>query len=446
MEMRKIIGNTRLVSGRVKPYVKNEPGQYADKQHEYFATPTEMFREEYLQYASDFVDAEMQMWPEGENEPQWVPVQLRFANVVRPTAAIQRNFDDYKQILPRDPRIGYIRPGTLVRSMGNVWLVVNPDNMSGGEGAAIVRRCNAVWNHLDYYGNIVSEPIVVENVRANASAPDSQIDQQISVGYYNVTCQYNDFTRQVNDNTRIVLGDAGNPYENAKAYRVTGFGNFFREFTMEAGSVRTLSFTIRVQTKNSDTDDLVNCVAEGKAFRWETLLTGPAQVGTGEEVQFFASSLRNGEAVNGTEEHPVSYIWTVEGAQGASISQDGVLTATEAGELTVTAILAQNPAQKSSMKVTVSGQENGVRFVSAVPTSLGALDSVVVQAEVFADGARTEDVVTWSWSGGEAGAFTVGAEGNEALVTCYGYSDTPLVLTASFGADSASVEIRLEGI
>lgn len=446
MEMRKIIGNTRLVSGKVRSYIKNEPVQYADKQHEYFATPTEIFREEYLQYASDFVDAEMQMWPEGEKDAVWVPVELRFANAVRPTAAIQRNFDDYKQILPRDPRIGYIRPGTLVRSMGNVWLVVNPDNMSGGEGATIVRRCNAVWNHLDYYGNIVSEPIVVENVRANASSPDSQIDQQIAMGYYNVTCQYNDFTRQVNDNTRIVLGDSGNPYENAKAYRVTGFGNFFREFTMEAGSVRTLSFTIRLQTKNSDTDDLVNCVADGKRFRWETLLTGPAQAGTGEEVQFFATSLRNGEAVYGTEEHPVSYIWTVEGTEGSSITQDGVLTATEAGDVTVTAYLAQNPAQRASMKVTVSGQENGVRFVSAVPPSLGALDSVVVQAAVFADGARTDDVVTWSWSGGEAGTFTVGAEGNEALVSCYGYADEPLVLTASFGTESASVEIRLEGI
>ena len=444
--MRKIIGNARLVSGAVKPYVKNEPAKYGDKRHEYFATPTEIFREEYLKYASDFVGAEMQMWPEGETEAVWAPVQLRFANVVRPTAAIQRNFDDYKQILPRNPRIGYIRPGTLVRSMGNVWLVVNPDNMSGGEGAAIVRRCNAVWNHLDWYGKIVSEPIVVENVRANASSPDSQIDQQISMGYYNVTCQYNDFTRQVNDNTRIVLGDAGNPYENAKAYRVTGFGNFFREFTMEAGSVRTLSFTIRVQTKNSDTDDLVNCVAEGKSFRWETLLTGPAQVGTGEEVQFFASSLRNGEAVSGTEEHPVRYIWTVEGTEGASITQDGVLTATEAGDVTVTAYLAQNPAQMASMKVTVNGQENGVRFVSAVPPSLGALDSVVVQAAVFANGTRTEDVVAWSWSGGEPGAYTVGTEGNEALITCYGYAEAPLVLTASFGAYSARAEIRLEGL
>lgn len=444
--MRKVIGNTRLSGGKVRPYVKNEPAQYGDKRHEYFATPTEIFREEYLKYASDFVGAEMQMWPEGETEAVWAPVELRFANVVRPTAAIQRNFDDYKQILPRDPRIGYIRPGTLVRSMGNVWLVVNPDNMSGGEGAAIVRRCNAVWNHLDWYGNLVSEPIVVENVRANASSPDAQVDQQIAMGYYNVTCQYNDFTRQVNDNTRIILGDAGNPYENAKAYRVTGFGNFFREFTMEAGSVRTLSFTIRVQTKNSDTDDLVNCVADGKRFRWETLLTGPAQAGTGEAVQYFASSLRNGEAVNGTEEHPVSYIWTVEGAQGASISQDGVLTATEAGDVTVTAYLAQNPAQKASMTVTVSGQENGVRFVSAVSPSLGALDSVVVQAAVFANGTRTEDTVTWSWSGGEPGAFTVGTEGNEALIHCYGYAKAPLVLTASFGAYSARAEIRLEGL
>lgn len=443
----KDVQQAKLHMGAIIPVAGNLPGQYADKQHEYFQTATSLFRHQYLQYASDFVEADMQFWPNGGNEAEWRTVKLRFAEVVRPTAAIQRDFDDYKQIIPQDPRIQYIRQGTKIRAMGSVWLVTNPANISGGEGMAIVRRCNAVWNHLDYYGNIVSEPIIKENVRANASSPDVQIDQQIVNGYYNITCQYNEFTRQANDNTRIVLGDQGNPFENAKAYRITGFGNFTREFTEDASSVRLLSFTIRVQTKNSDTDDLVNCVADGKNFRWDMRMTGPNIVGTGETAQFSAASMRNGETVESTEENPISYVWTVSDPEIASIDQNGVLTAIRAGNVRVTAVLAQNTQKSASMELTVNGSGSGIRFFGSIPPYLGPLDSFTMQAVVYENGTEVRTEVHFTLSGADENAYSYSVYGyNRLTVTCFGYSETPLTITATAWDYAESVTVGLEGI
>lgn len=443
----KDVAQTRLHMGAIIPVHGNLPSQYADKQHEYFQTATSLFRHQYLQYASDFVEADMQFWPDGGNEAEWRTVKLRFAEVVRPTAAIQRDFDDYKQIIPQDPRIQYIRQGTKIRAMGSVWLVTNPANISGGEGMAIVRRCNAVWNHLDYYGNVVSEPIIKENVRANASSPDVQIDQQIVNGYYNITCQYNDFTRQANDNTRIVLGDQGNPFENAKAYRITGFGNFTREFTEDASSVCLLSFTIRVQTKNADTDDLVNCVADGKNFHWDMRVTGPDGLGAGETAQFYVSSVRNGENAESTPQNPITYIWSVSDPEIASIDQNGVLTAIRAGTVQVTATLAQNQKIGASAELKINGSGSGVRFNGPIPPYLGMLDSFTMQATVYDNGTEIRGDVSWTLTGADENAYSYTEEsGNRLTVTCFGYSETPLTITAEYAGYTESVTVGLEGI
>lgn len=427
---------------------KNTPSEYADRQKQYFAEETDLFVSQYSKYASDYQEAELQYWDANGNEA-WETVTVRFANVVTPTAAITRHFDDYKNVMFDQRRLDYVRPGVKLRTMGSTWLAINPDNISSSVANSIFRRCNAVWNHLDYYGNIVSEPIIVENARANASAPDTQIDQEISTGYYNVTCQYNDFTRQINDNTRIVLGDAGSPYENAKAYRVTGYGNFFREFTDDNTSTRLLSFSIRVQSKNSDTDDLVNCVADGKDFSWNIQIIGPEQIAYGDSAVLQAVSMRNGSSVTGTAENPVSYIWTSSDTGVLTVNQNGEITAVAEGTAPITVMLAQNPEIKKTMNITVSIASPApfVRFTSAVPPVMGPMDSAIIGA-VYVDenGKSVPNVVSWSAAGARAGSYSANANGAALSVTCFGYSETPLTITASYAGKSVSAQIRLEDV
>ena len=435
----------RVLGGYAPSFSNNDPAQYADKQHEFFADVTKMFRQDRLRFASDFVDASVQTWDGAGNE-KWISLKMRFANIVRPSSAIQRHFDDYKQVIPEDPHFTYMRPGTKIRALGSVWLVVNPDNTSGGEGMAMIRRCNAVWNHLDWYGNVVSEPIIIENPRANASNPDTQLDENISAGYFGVTCQYNDFTRQVNDNTRLILGDAGNPIENAKAYQVTGYGNFFREFTEEADSVRLLTFSIRVLTKNDDTDDLVNCVAEGKKFSWETMLTGPETVAPGKTAQYSVTAYRNGEKVYDAPEHPVSYIWTVSDSEIAVIDQDGVLTAKAPGSVIVTASLEQNTRKQNEMHVTVGSESTGVVFVTPPPAIMGPMDSVMIRAAIYDNGDEISAAVGWTVGGADQRAYRYTISGNYLTITCFGYSEAPLEIRAEYNNQHAEARIWLEDV
>lgn len=243
----------------------NEPVQYNQKQRQYFSPETRTFTQEMAKYASDYVEAQVQ-GIDPSDPYAWQTRKLRMAELVKPTAAIQRDFDDYKMVLFADRDIEYVMPGSKIVTVGSTWLVVNPMNVSGSDGTGVVRRCNAVWNFYDSQGNLMSEPLIVENTRANANSGDTQQSIQIAAGYFNVICQYNDNTRQIDTNTRMILGTA--------AYRVTGYSDFDTEFTGDYSSVRLLSFTIRFEEKNEAIDDMENHVAGGKAFLAELAASG----------------------------------------------------------------------------------------------------------------------------------------------------------------------------
>lgn len=256
----KFLKNAAIMGGGLVGVRTNSPSQYADRQKQYFDSETRRFTQSYAKYASDFFEAQVQGL--NRNDPwAWGTYRIRFADVVRPTAAIQRRFDDYKEYLFESAKIDYVPLGTKIVTMGNTWLVINPNNISGSSGTGVARRCNAVWNYYDENGVLQGEPLIVENDRANANDSDVQESMYITKGYFNVTCQYNDATKQIDTNTRIVLGTA--------AYRVTGYADFESEFTGDYNAVRLLYFTIRYEEPNDAIDDMENYVAGGLEDDWD---------------------------------------------------------------------------------------------------------------------------------------------------------------------------------
>lgn len=434
--MQNLIYQGLLSSDRLREKPARAPEQYADKQHEYFASVTHTFRQQYLKYASDYFEAEIQNW---DNGGEWETFYIRMADVVRPTAAITRQFDNYKMIIPRDPEYAYLRQGTKIRAMGSYWLVYNPVNISGGDGASIVRRCNASWNYLDYYGNLMMEPIIVENPRANASTPDAEDSIPISRGYYNVVCQYNEFTKQANDNTRLILG--------SKSYQVTGYGNFFQEFTSDYESVRVLEFSIRVLTKNEEIDDMARHVAEGKNFRWEILVDGPSTIQSGQTARYTATSFRNGKAVDATADKPIDYIWSSSDANILYVNQDGEASARANGRAEVIAYLKQNGELAGKLAVTVESQTSGVRFLRQIPSSLSPYQSFSVTAAFYDNGSISSLAqVRWTLNGGDEGTYRAEIDGNTLTVRAFGYSRTPLRITAEYDGFTAEGTVILTGL
>lgn len=430
--------NAAILGGGLRAVRTNTPSQYADRQRQYFDPETRLFTQTIAKYSSDFVEAQVQ----GLNGDYstWGTYRIRFADVVRPSSAIQRHFDDYKQILFESASIEYLRPGIKIIAMGSTWLVTNPINASGASGSAVIRRCNAVWNHLDFYGNVVSEPLIVENERANASDSDAQESQLITKGYFNVICQYNDDTRQIDTNTRMILGSG--------AYRVTGYSDFETEFTGDYGSVRLLSFTVRYEEPNDAIDDMIHHVAGGKTFEWNMGIGAPSKLAVGDIIQFEAYSERNGAKVESTDDYPIYYTWESSDESIAAVDYYGVVTALAEGEAVITATLAQNNDYVASWAITVSEMDTGVAFTSTTPEILGAYDAAIIGAAYFENGEETDEPLTFTFSGADAMSYAaeVAYDGKSVSIMCYGFSTNPLVVTAEHNGYSVSTTIELEGI
>ena len=248
-----------MAGGGMMAFPTNAPKQYADRQRQYFSSETKTFTQQKARYASDYVRARVQGL-DPEDIYAWQTRLIRMADVVRPSAALLRRIDNYKMILFADRDIEYITPGSKIETMGSTWLVTNPENTSGSDGSGIVERCNAVWNHYDAEGNLLSEPLVVTNRRADADDSDAQVSGLITKGYFNAIAQYNGQTAQISTNTRMVLGST--------AFRVTGLpADFMQEFTGDYGSVRMIEFRLRYEEPNEAIDDMENHVAEGISER-----------------------------------------------------------------------------------------------------------------------------------------------------------------------------------
>lgn len=447
-DLKKLAQNIAINGGRRLDYIERAPQQYEDRQFEYFSDATHLHREQMLPYASDFMEAKIQNWDLGG---AWETVYIRMADVVNPSAAINRNLDEYKLVMSQDPSISYLRPGTKIECMGSTWLVMNPDNISGGDGVAIVRQCKAVWNHLDYYGNVVSEPIIVDvdvYGHANASMPDTQNTQNITKGYYNITCQYNEFTRQVNDNTRLILG--------SKAYQVDGYGDFIQEFTSDMDSVRIVSFAIHVLTSADDSDDMENRVAGGNAFAWDAFINGPDTRGVAQgKIDYHVDTRRNGKQIVGTTEHPILYNFEISDPEIALIEPlgtDGVwLTPLQSGTVMLRATLAQNNKIVCRKTVVINAETECLRFIAGAPAApLEPYQHVTMAVEVYDENGEIDPsaAVTFTASGADEGSYRMDVDGRTVTVTCFCYSAIPLTVTATSVVNgvemSDSVVIELE--
>lgn len=453
------IRNGILASGSFRIFAKaNTPSQYADRQKRYFHSETADFISQYAKYGSDVVKARIQ--GVYQDKPfEWTNAIIRIADEVMPSSSIQREFDDYKMILVESPRIEYIQQGTKFDTMGSIWIAMNPMNVSRSTGECAIRRCKATWNHLDYYGNIISEPLVVENARANANESDYQQFERNAKGYFNIICQKNAETSQLNTNSRIMLGSG--------IYHITGFTDFLQEFTGDYDSVRLLQFTARYEEPNDNLDDKLNHVADGKSFSWIIEMCGKPHLSVGESVTLKATSIRNGSVVESTEEHPISYLWSSSNKNIVSVDSAGRATAVYDGEAVITATLEQNPTYSVSMSVSVAGSvtEPHVAFLTPIPEKLNAYDSIILQAAYFENGEKADEPIEWSADGADKSSWTleeldvlypdeelypdtslypIGK--NSVKLSVWSGSVTPLTITAKHGDASASASVKLVGI
>ena len=285
--MKQAIKNAMLAGSSSFSFKQQIPTQYADRQKRYMNYETRKFTEQMARYSSDYVEAMIQGL--NPSEPfEYTKVHIRFSDIVRSSSAISYEFDNYKVIDIAESQYTYVRIGAKVVAMGSTWLVINPANMGNVLGKAMIQRCDAVWHYLDFYGNVCAEPMCFDRRLAKANDADAQRATMITKGYFDAKMQYNEATRQLDTNSRIILG--------AAAYKVTGFSDFIQEFTDDYNSVNLLEFDLRYEEPNDAIDDMVNHVAGGKTFKWDIQIAGTPTLMASDTTKLTATSIQIGRA------------------------------------------------------------------------------------------------------------------------------------------------------
>lgn len=436
-DMKTGLGNIAAMAERPQA-PSNRPEQYNDKRNPYFGDPTARFVQAYGKYAADYVECRVQgLDSEPANFCEWSRQLIRLANARKKGNAIDRPIDNYKEFLMVDRRIEYVPEGAKVETMGSTWLVTNPANISSAVGGGIMRRCNATWNHLDWYGNLLKEPMVVENVKLNANANDFQETVLVMQGYFNIIIQRNSETENLDVNSRMIMG--------RMAYQITGYSDVAQEFTGDDESCRLLRFTARMTEPDREKDDLVLRVANAYPFSWEIRIGGRAAMSIGEKVKFTAASLRNGAEADGDAEHPVRYLWYSSDERVCRVDPVGNVTAVGSGSCTITAVLAQNEEHCDTYEVTVAESTGGLHWQTEPAVRLEAYGKTTLTAVYVESGSETENTVLWTYGGADPSAYTAEEDGNTVRISCWGGSVEPLVVTARCGEESVRAVIALEG-
>lgn len=434
MSIQDTIKNARLGSSSINPVKTNAPYESGPLSN-HWGTEAAYAYQLLGPYAGNVFEAEIQGL-DYENFYDWHKVLLRSAPVVDATTGDNMS-EDWQRIFIIDRHIDFIPVGAYVRYNNNVWIVYNPDNVTQDIGTAVVQRCNTTYNTFDWYGNVVKTPMSMSKGKILASSPYYMEYSAIMDGYGHSILQYNEATKDLHDNTRVLLGNS--------AYSFYGVVNYAQEFTGDDNSVHIIKADLRVN-EITENDDRENHVADGSSFRFMIEIGGINRMPEGETQPLAAHFFRNGEEVFNSEEHPLNVIWRSSDEGIATVDDDGLVTAVGVGECKIIAILVQNSGVQAEFSLEVEEPlQNGLQFIGNVPDCAGVFTKFPVEAAYFENGFRTDMPVSFSISGVPENAVTITqTNANNAMVDVWTASGT-MTLTASCNGSEVSVDVVLEG-
>ncbi len=430
------IRNALLTAG--KPYLQrgtNSPYN-GDTQTQYFADASRAFARKNLRWSSNMVLAQVQGLDYNDFYA-YKPLRIRTTMMIDPTTGKNLG-SDWQKIMVENPKIDFLPLGAKVIFNGNTWLVVNPMNIQSITGTSVIRRCNAVWNHLDYYGNILHEPFCYGQGAGDLATGNSVKEGMILIdAYQHSVMQLNPETEEIMHNRRMILGH--------QAYSVRGVQDFAQEFTEDMGSAHIQYFDLE-SAEPLAIDDMENRVADGLSFQWKISLPEDVQMKAGQEETFVPASYRNGslEAESGVE-----YLWSSSDENILLVGAEGRVKAVQEGNASIVCSLKKNPSITAKMAVTVVSKETSIpaslEWVTPVPEQLAKYNECTIEAAYYADGVKTEESITYSFSGPDDAAYSATQSGNIVQVKCWLPSTQPLVMTAECKNIIKTVEIKLTG-
>lgn len=433
-----------LAFGGEYGYATNTPPQYGDRQKQYMANRATLFDAKRAYLASDYFAAKAQGL-DGSDFYKWRNVKIRLsdASMINSTSMTGRKTDDFKAVLFPALNIDYFPIGAKLEVAGSTWICVNPSNVSSVKATGIVARCNSSYNSYDHYGNVVTEPIIIERYAMLGNDNETPNNLVLPDGYFNVTCQLNENTRQIKQNYRLILG--------TQAFFVTGVTDFMQEFSGDRNSCHLLSFTVRKEETISEySDDLeVNFIANGKNTVYAATLDGTQSLKAGQTAKFTPHFTLNGNEIAATAQYPLTWTYSTSNPNVAAVDGDGNVKGIASGNAEITAVLEENTAIRATLGVSVANTATTpyVAFTGLIPQYVNQYGSVTLTAAYFSGGEETDEPLSWAFSGAlETDYMTLLSDDKKAVdIMCLSASDEPLTVTVSRGDLTATVELLLEG-
>ena len=323
----------------------------------------------------------------------------------------------------------------------NYYLVVNTNNVKRSYSSVTIRRCNNSLRWVDENGNSFSEHCIIDYKIATPNNIN-RTDPLFSDGTIQVICQGNSHTRKIKENQRFLFGntDAWN------CYRVFGGGiqNFLNDSTTDNNSSKLFQFALGKQFVNSDTDDLVNGIAD---YNKNVLLLSisPSAItgGSSDTYQLYDTVTLNDIVVS----RAIAY--STSSSSVASIS-GSIVTLNATGSCVITGVLVDNPTISDSVIITVSGSlvENNIR-VSPLPSYILQGDTQAYTVYAYNNGVQESDAFTFTLANANVPVanytFTTIDDNSFSVENIKLYLDYPLIINAVSGSLSKQISILLKG-
>ena len=427
----------------VETLCTNTPEQYSDRGYQYMSTRTALFDENRAYLSTDFYRAKAQGIVANDFY-KYISLAIRLADISKSKGSsyFGRKSDDVKQVLFADTSVDYFPIGAKLLVAGNTWLCINPENMSSAKATAVVGRCNSSYNSYDCYGNVITEPIILEKTLMSSNSDEMQKNLVLPDGYFNVVCQRNENTKVIGQNYRLILG--------SQAFFVTGVTDFIQEFSGDRNSCNIMSFTIRKEEVINEQDDLEKYfIADGKTKSFAIEINENVQIDENDSLQLTPTFIVDGNAQTATQEMPITWIYKTSNESVATVDENGIIHGVSVGNAEITVQLAQNNGISAVVMCMVGEAENApyVAFKSIIPTDIVQYDTATLSAAYFVNGVESDDRIKWSFSNTNPSDFiaTISEDGKSVEIMCLSPSDYPLKVIASHGGYSISTDITLSG-
>lgn len=447
--MEKRIGNARSAGIWKKIKRVLSPSEKKDMGREYFGYETRKAIQSQLKYAPNMFRARVQ----GVNEKdfyRYYDANVRLADAVDSRTGVNV-MEDWKEMLFEDPVFNRIGLGAKVVTGDDTYLVTNPNAKSGMNGTAILRRCNAVWKHLDFYGNVLEEPFVWMKQQVQASANEYLYYMVVPNLYQKCVMQINADTKELTYNRRMVLVSS--------AYEVRGLIDFLQDTTKDADSTHLYYFDLQFQ-QTIAADDTKREIADAYGFSWELKVNGLPAMAEGQTAQMIVTSIRNGRELSIEDgvtygqkdaqsererygEKPFHYLYQSKDATVATVDDTGLVTAVSPGECVITVTLAENQDIQTNVIILVGEAENGPVWVRKAE-EMGQYKSAEFECRMYENGVQTDEnaVYTVECQDENAASWTV----ENGVLTLTGYiAGESVTVKATVGGETAETVALILG-